>query len=239
MTGKLIQESNAQNPTANASLLVQELLDRVIKAAESGSPEGTPASMHTGLAGTLRRLVDEVRAEYLLLADREIAGALETALGVSLSLGTGQGKEVGRDAGEPSAFDALEALILGAEPEQPTIENPVSLPDEHSPVTAMSSEAPAQDATLYEGTVRLYVNAEGNMQRVIRFLDDIGHRPQFRVLRMTGNPQREGAEIDHGLREPTAFVELLHSMGHATEPIDASSDGIPEIIVRLHGLVSV
>lgn len=190
------------------------------------------------MAGTVRRLIDEVRAEYRLLADREIARALESALGVEVALGTQQPEMISREAEAPNALDALEAMIMGTEPNPHGDHHHVGLPIEVSSVVGVRTEAHADEETLYEGTVRLYVNADGHMQRVIRFVDDLGQRPQFRVLRMTGNPQRQGAEIDLGLREPTAFLELLRSMGHAAESHETSSGGVPQITVRLHALVT-
>jgi hypothetical protein len=237
MTSILPPDSNDQNPAATAAQLVQELLDRVIRASEADSAQVESPLGGSKLAETLRRLIDEVREEYRLIADREVTRALEAALGIEISL-QAQSTNSTRTPAEPNVLDALEALIMGA--------NDGFLPNhEHDSESLTASgqhgDAGAQpqvEETLYEGTVRLYVNADGNMQRVIRFVDDIGQRPQFRVLRMTGSPQSNGAEIDLGLRESTAFLELLRSMGHAAEPIGADDGGVPQINVRLHGLVT-
>ncbi len=238
MTSKLSQESNQQDPTASAAHLIQELLDRVIRASEVGSSQGEAPLGGPQLAGTVRRLIDEVRAEYRLLADREIAHALKAALGVDVSAGARQPEMIGRESEASNALDALEAMIMGTEPDVRGAHYHGSSVTELPSANDMPIEDQVLEETLYEGTVRLYVNADGNMQRVIRFVDDLGQRPQFRVLRMTGNPQRQGAEIDLGLREPTAFLELLRSMGHAAESLDASSGGVPQITVRLHALVT-
>jgi hypothetical protein len=230
MTTNSFPQSNDQDPAAQATHLVQDLLDRVIRATEAGSLGGESPLVGTRLAGTLRTLIERVRNEYRLLADREIAQALETALGIEIALNP---QTSDQPLAAPDAFDALEALIMGIETDSHAGHDDSAVPIEDF------SAVPAEPVeVLYEGTVRLYVNAQGHMQRVIRFVDDIGQRPQFRVLRMTGNPQREGAEIDLGLREPTAFLELLRSMGHAAEPVDDANGGIPQVNVRLHSLVT-
>lgn len=86
---------------------------------------------------------------------------------------------------------------------------------------------------MFDGVVRLTVFSQGNMQRVVKFVDALSQRPQFRVLRMTGNPQQEAAEIDIGLREPVPLLEVLTSMGHLTRPEDRSNDGTPRLSVKL------
>lgn len=86
---------------------------------------------------------------------------------------------------------------------------------------------------MFDGAVRLTVFSQGNMQRVVRFVDSLAQRPQLRVLRMTGNPQQEAAEIDIGLREPIRLMEVLTAMGHGVEPKEPGADGMPRLSVRL------
>ena len=86
---------------------------------------------------------------------------------------------------------------------------------------------------MFDGVIRLTVFSQGNMQRVVKFVDALGQRPQFRVLRMTGNPQQEAAEIDIGLREPVPLLEVLTSMGHLARSENRSSDGTPRLSVKL------
>jgi hypothetical protein len=237
MTSTIPQEFNQQDATASAAHLVQELLDRVVLTSQAR--EANNATGEAPLAGAVRKLIDEVRAEYRLMADREIARALEAALGVDVSI-TGQPSEAAQSSVEANdAFDALEALIQGSEPGAHAGHDHARSSTELESIASPLAVVLSEEETLYEGTVRVYANADGHMQRVVRFVDDLGQRPQFRILRMTGNPQREGAEIDLGLREPTAFLELLRSMGHSAEALDDSSGGVPQITVRLHGLVAV
>ena len=65
---------------------------------------------------------------------------------------------------------------------------------------------------LYEGTVRLLVMADGNVQRIVQFVDELCQMPQFRMLRMTGSRKQDGAEISLGLREPLPFAKIVGSM---------------------------
>jgi hypothetical protein len=120
--------------------------------------------------------------------------------------------------------------------EQPTVVEltagaPAEVPDGSETQGPAAGEG---EEPLYEGTVHLFVLSNGNMQRVVRFVDELSKRPQFRLLRMTGNPQQEGAELVVGLREPTPFLSLLRSFGHTARP-DSRSDNreTPRLIVRL------
>ena len=82
---------------------------------------------------------------------------------------------------------------------------------------------------LYEGTVRLLVMADGNVQRIVQFVDELCQMPQFRMLRMTGSRQQDGAEISLGLREPLPFAKIVGSMPNVVRvdvpsPDDAAAD---------------
>ena len=77
---------------------------------------------------------------------------------------------------------------------------------------AETVEQDADITDLYEGTVTLSVIATGSMQHVVRFVDDLCQHPEFRMLRMTGNPNQDGAEISLGLREPVPFARILMAM---------------------------
>ena len=210
--------SDAAAQAANA---VEKLIERLSAEAEAGDASANPQVM-----ADLKALVERVREHYRVLADRQVLAALEAALAV------------GTDAADPlapvtapanadthdEALNALEALIHARGNEATTAEAGGDVPP----------EAEAPDQQLFEGTVRLHLFPGGSMQRVLRFVEDIGKRPQFRVLRMSGNPQREGTEIDLGLREPMPLLETLRALGHRVEPEDSHGPGIPAVSVHLY-----
>jgi hypothetical protein len=234
--------SSRRNAGTQAARAIEKLLDRIA----SQSDDAGPAQQ---VMADLNRLIEEVRRQYRILADRQVQAALEAALAVEPE---DEGQPQAASGERADVLDALEALIqeqqlfekaaYSLRPPTVTIETPAVIAQ---PVLAVEAEESAErppaaaepadeesDEVLFEGTVRLQVYPGGSMQRVLRFVDDIGKRPQFRILRMSGNPQREGAEIDLGLREPLPLLELLWDMGHAAEPVD-SKDGMPVIAVHL------
>ncbi|MCH7481573.1 MAG: hypothetical protein IIC95_02400 [Chloroflexi bacterium] len=91
---------------------------------------------------------------------------------------------------------------------------------------------------LYEGTVRLLVMANGNVQRIVQFVDELCQMPQFRMLRMTGSRQQDGAEISLGLREPLPLARIVASMPNVVRvdvrsPDEAVADGGIGVTVHL------
>ncbi|MDA1035648.1 MAG: hypothetical protein O3B65_02055 [Chloroflexi bacterium] len=141
-------------------------------------------------------------------------GSIEPATEVVGDGGVGQS--------EPQVQESL------AEPASEPIDNPVAIAQavQQAPTVKLPEG-------MFDGAVRLTVFSQGNMQRVVKFVDALGQRPQFRVLRMTGNPQQEAAEIDIGLREPVPLLEILSSMGHLVQPEGRSNDGTPRLLVKL------
>ena len=150
-------------------------------------------------------------------------------------------RPLGQESREPTADVARNGQVHDAEHDrvgqaEQRVEEPPA-----EPATARVEEiTPGERAPTVElpegmldGVVRLTVFSQGNMQRVVKFVDALSQRPQFRVLRMTGNPQQEAAEIDVGLREPVPLLEILSSMGHLARPEDRSNDGTPRLSVKL------
>ena len=65
------------------------------------------------------------------------------------------------------------------------------------------------DEALYEGTVKLIVDAHGRTERMLQFVDELGRNPNFRLLRLVGNYQKKGMDVWLGLREPLHLMTLL------------------------------
>jgi hypothetical protein len=189
---------------------------------------------------SITRLIEDVRRQYRVLADRQIQAALEAALAMGDETDEPPAPVEVQPVAEThdQALEALEELIQSAVKVPETAAAPT---DEGVALHAtVAEDAPPAEATaeehLYEGTVRLHVYPGGSLQRVLRFVDEIGKRPQFRVLRMSGNPQREGTEIDLGLREPLPLLETLWGLGHGAEPEEGREGAVPVIAVRLYAM---
>ena len=72
---------------------------------------------------------------------------------------------------------------------------------------------------LYEGTVRLLVQAEGSMARLVHFLHQLRSSPDFRIVRLANN-RIGGVDIWLEIRQP---VDLQASLGEIAGVVDVSS----------------
>jgi len=79
-------------------------------------------------------------------------------------------------------------------------------------------EAPpeAVDEDLYEGTVRVKVEAEGDIQHVVHFVQELRQKSQLRLLRLVSNSQKN-VDILLGLREPVKLKDLLFEIEGVAE----------------------
>lgn len=64
------------------------------------------------------------------------------------------------------------------------------------------------DQDLYEGTVRISIEADACISRVVQFVRELRQKPQFRLLRLVGN-KKSGVNIWLGLREPLDLKKIL------------------------------
>ncbi len=101
-----------------------------------------------------------------------------------------------------------------------------------------TSEQPSQDSVegVYEGTVKLRVEAKEHVRQVIQFVDALRQRSDFRLLQLVGN-YKEGVGIWLGLRSPLRLKEVLLQMEGVSQ-VDAPAwrdmDGSePMLKVRL------
>ena len=78
---------------------------------------------------------------------------------------------------------------------------------------AVAEEAakPAEEE-LYEGTVRLNVQAQGNMGLMVSFVQALRERPDLRILRMANN-RKGGTDIWLTLRQPVPLRDMLGEVG--------------------------
>ena len=87
-----------------------------------------------------------------------------------------------------------------------------------------SAEPPAahqdKDDEVYEGSVRLNVQVDGNMGLVVNFVQQVRDRPELRLLRLTNN-RSGGVDVFVGLREPVPIRRIISGMegvSHVSEP---------------------
>ena len=85
------------------------------------------------------------------------------------------------------------------------------------PAVTMATEIPeefqkaTEETELYEGTIRLKVDAVDSMGHVVNFVQQIREKPEFRLLRMANN-REGGTDIWLALREPIPLRDMLVEM---------------------------
>ncbi len=72
-----------------------------------------------------------------------------------------------------------------------------------------------EQTAIFEGTVRLNVEAPGCVREIVQFVRELRQKPQLRLLRLVGN-NREGVDIWLGLREPLKLGTILPEMQGVT-----------------------
>ena len=182
---------------------------RTTQAETAGPEEQDTLDGLACASADLKAAVRRMRAQFLRLADNEIRKTLEMELGDA---------HVGEES--PRAWDPPADSPHATAPQGPmeVIRT--------APAPAMGEQGRSSDE-LYEGTVRLLVMADGNVQRIVEFVDELCRMPQFRMLRMMGSHQQEGAEISLGLREPLPFRRILASMRNVAS-VDGSGADLAE-----------
>jgi len=96
----------------------------------------------------------------------------------------------------------VEPIGPGPQPPQPeTPDQPVVLPV----VEPIDKEA-------FEGTVRLAVKPTGSIRQMIHFVDELRKSPEFHLLRLVADQNREGMDIWLRLRGPMPLKRTLLAM---------------------------
>lgn len=96
-----------------------------------------------------------------------------------------------------------------------TVESSAGADDEATPE--------AMDEDLYEGTVRVKVEAEGDIQHVVHFVQELRQKSQLRLLRLVSNSQKN-VDILLGLREPVKLKDLLFEIDGVAEVTPAENE---------------
>ena len=99
-----------------------------------------------------------------------------------------------------------------------------------------SDDGPEGD--VYEGTVRLRLEANRSSRQVAQFVRELRLRPHVRLMRMAGS-HKEGVDIWLGLREPLQLKEVLSQMEGVSQvsesPDSSPNDQDRSLHVRLEG----
>ena len=77
---------------------------------------------------------------------------------------------------------------------------------------------PDEEDELYEGNVRLNLQAEGNLGLIITMTQQLREKPEFRLLRLANNPDG-GVDVWLGLRQPVPLRVILQGV-----------DGVADIV---------
>lgn len=83
-----------------------------------------------------------------------------------------------------------------------------------APKEAALAPVPMLDGELYEGVVRLSLEAASSLRQVMQFVSQLRQNPQFRLLRLAANnSSKDGMDIWLSLRQPTYLKKVLLEMG--------------------------
>ena len=100
------------------------------------------------------------------------------------------------------------------------------------PVMTDMPPAGGQDRE-YEGTVQIEVQTEGNMGLVVNFMQQIGEKPEIRVLKMANN-REGGVDVSLALRQPIPLQQVLGEVP-GVDSINAHEGGEVALTVTLKG----
>ena len=147
---------------------------------------------------------------------------------------SGPPTEDGQKASLPLLWVVEEAANAGGAEATAAESAPSSQPETNgvsaAPVSTPANAAPGALADeMLNGTVRLVVEADGSVRRVVRFVDELCQKPQFRLLRLVGSRGKTGVEIWLGLREPVSITRALSQMRNvsrvaASEELDGKDN---------------
>lgn len=110
----------------------------------------------------------------------------------------------------PSA-NTLQLTLVQSVIEAPSASSSPSTLMTDAVVAPEMAAQPDEKEELYEGTVRLNVRAEGSPAMVISLTQQLGDKPEFRVLRMANNKD-VGVDLWVALRQPTSLRQVLGAL---------------------------
>lgn len=107
---------------------------------------------------------------------------------------------------------ADEQLLESLNADEETEMTEESVSEEDDLIEAIEEDEELTEETVkkavFEGTVRLNVEANGCIREIVHFVRELRQKPQLRLLRLVGN-NRDGVDIWLGLREPLRLKSIL------------------------------
>lgn len=96
-------------------------------------------------------------------------------------------------------------------PEPPSFADVQAQPPKADGLTLREGPAPALTSEIYEGTVKLRVEATDSFRQVIQFVEALRQKSELRLLKLVGGFEN-GVDIWVGLRAPLALKQVLLDM---------------------------
>ena len=225
--GALLRQQLEHKAKQQPLLYDPQRTERVMREFEAGS-----ADIEDAIAGrVMSRLTHHTQQEVMRVMQDALSDAAQTLEDPLWNRdeawrygGWVQKSEV-EMATPVEAEPSIEAEVSEPEAEaQPDlIEEPVIEPEpeieaapavEQEPVETSAAQPVAGE--VYEGTVKLRVDATGSFRQVIQFVEALRQKSDFRLLKLVGGFE-EGVDIWVGLRAPMAVKDALMEIEGVTE----------------------
>ena len=225
----LLRQQLEHKATKQPLLYDQERIGRIMVEFEAGSADIQDAIA----ARVMSRLTHHVQQEVMRVLQDALADAAQ-----SLEDPLWEQSKTWGNAGWIQRSDTLaeemveaptqseaEAVvrpepIVRDEPEPVAVAEPVSIVESRVGEIASSVDEPGRDeeapqrggmGEVYEGTVKLRVDATDSFRQVIQFVEALRQKAGFRLLKLVGGFE-DGVDIWVGLKAPIAINEVLVAM---------------------------
>ena len=225
----LLRQQLEHKATKQPLLYDQERIGRIMVEFEAGSADIQDAIA----ARVMSRLTHHVQQEVMRVLQDALADAAQ-----SLEDPLWEQSKTWGNAGWIQRSDTLaeemveaptqseaEAVvrpepIVRDEPEPVAVAEPVSIVESRVEEIASSVDEPGRDeeapqrrgmGEVYEGTVKLRVDATDSFRQVIQFVEALRQKAGFRLLKLVGGFE-DGVDIWVGLKAPIAINEVLVAM---------------------------
>ncbi len=164
------------------------------------------AAVYQAKTRLLRMLQEEVQAMFAEILTKEDAWRMPTLAEAGMQIPGIVKQQMEAEAAQALAH--VEASVPSS-PEPAPAPAAVANPPRETPTRKTVTE-PAPSG-VFEGAIRLKVNAQGRVRQSLQFIHDLGQLPQLTVLRLMGGQQEE-LDIWVSLRAPVALGETIGQM---------------------------
>ena len=220
----LLRQQLEHKATKQPLLYDQERIGRIMAEFEAGSADIQDAIA----ARVMSRLTHHVQQEVMRVLQDALSDAAqspEDPLWEQSNTWGNEDKTVAEEPAEEPARPEPEPVVqpepfVRDEPEAVAAAEPVSILESRVEEIASSVDeaGPDEDAPrsggigeVYEGTVKLRVDATDSFRQVIQFVEALRQKAGFRLLKLVGGFE-DGVDIWVGLKAPIAINEVLMTM---------------------------